>query len=259
MLVFFWLLEYNPSYLPSHITCAPYLELRSTTPTQSQFNKLTILAVPGLAIGAFYGTLKTTTPALFSIASGAQCFAIGTTFWTARTAILHQDGLQNWWNVTRGASMIPRNDQSPSPSDKVRASTIAGTFTGVSLGLLFRGPRNVIPGAIMFTLFGWGGQKGYNFLDKRNSQELREQAQLKALGDDRPKETLVQKFAKSKWSPMSVLTDEQYEEMLQEKLLKVEADIAIIDERIEAVKKMAIEKEGRRALREQQEGSKEEK
>ncbi|KAH3951292.1 hypothetical protein HBI56_090790 [Parastagonospora nodorum] len=214
-------------------------------------------AVPGLAIGSFYGTLKTTTPVLFSIASGAQCFAIGTTFWTARTAILNQDGLQNWWNFTRGVPLIPRNDQSPSLSDKVRASTIAGAFTGISLGLLLRGPRNVVPGTIMFTLFGWGGQKGYNFLDKRNSQELREQAQLKALGEDRPKETLVQKFAKSKWSPMSILTDEQYEEMLQEKLLKVEADIAIIDERIEAVKKMAIEEEGQRALREQEDGSQE--
>jgi hypothetical protein len=151
--------------------------------------------------------------------------------------------------------MYPRDDLNPTLSDRVQASTIAGAFTGFSLGLLLRGPRNVIPGTIMFTLFGWGGQQGYNYLDKENSREIREQAQLRATGDDRPKETLVQKFAKSKWSPMSVLTDEQYEEMLQEKLLKVEAEIAIIDDRIESVKKMAMEAEGQRALREQQEGS----
>jgi hypothetical protein len=206
-----------------------------------------------MVTGAFYGTLRTQIPVLFAVVSGAQCFAIGTTFWMTRTTILHQTGLLNWWNFTRGAPLYPRDDLNPSLSDKVRASTIAGAFTGCSLGILLRGPRNVIPGTIMFTLFGWSGQKGYNYLDKRNSQELREQAQLKAMGEDRPKETLVQKFAKSKWSPMSVLTDEQYEDMLQEKLLKVEAEIAIIDERIEGVKKMAMEAERQRALKEQQE------
>ena len=100
----------------------------------------------------------------------------------------------------------------------------------------------------MFTLYGWAGQHVYNFLDKRNSAELREQAQP----DYKPKGTLMQRFAQSKWSPMSVLTDEQYEEMLQERLLKVEAEIAIIDERIEDVKKVAMEEEAQRALKEQQ-------
>jgi hypothetical protein len=170
-----------------------------------------------------------------------------------RTAILNQAGLLNWWNVTRGAPIHPRDDLNPDLSDKVRASTIAGAFTGFSLGLLLRGPKNVIPGTIMFTLFGWSGQKGYNYLDKRNSTEIRERADLRATGDDKPKDNLIQRLAKSKWSPMSVLTDEQYEEMLQEKLLKVEAEIAIIDERIEGVKKMAMEADNQRMLQEQKE------
>ncbi|KAH7083742.1 hypothetical protein FB567DRAFT_529837 [Paraphoma chrysanthemicola] len=111
----------------------------------------------------------------------------------------------------------------------------------------------------MFTLFGWTGQQTYNYLDKRNSRELREQADLKSQADYKPKDTLVQKIAKSKWSPMSVLTDEQYEEMLQEKLLRFEAEIALIDERIEGVKKQAIEAEAQRKLHEQQRQVKEEK
>lgn len=63
-----------------------------------------------------------------------------------------------------------------------------------------------------------------------------------------PKETLMQRIAKSKWSPMSILTDEQYEEMLQEKLLRVEAEIAMVDDRIEAMKKQARQAEARRKL-----------
>ncbi|KAH7355770.1 hypothetical protein BKA66DRAFT_474867 [Pyrenochaeta sp. MPI-SDFR-AT-0127] len=200
-------------------------------------------AIPGTAIGAFYGTLRTRTPVLFALVSGAQWFAIGGTFWSARTSILNHSGLLNWWNATRGVPLHSRTDLEPTLSDKVRASTIAGAFTGFNLGLLFRGPQNVIPGTIMFTLFGWAGQHGYNYLDAKNSAELREQAQLKAKGEDKPKDTLMQKIAKSKWSPMSVLSDEQYEHMLQEKLLKVEAEIALIDDRIQGFKKKAVELE----------------
>jgi hypothetical protein len=104
----------------------------------------------------------------------------------------------------------------------------------------------------MFSLFGWAGQHGYDYLDKRNSQGLREQARLKATGDNEPQDNLLSRFAKSKWSPMSVLTDEQYEEMLQEKLLKVEAEIAIIDERIEGFRKQAVFLEAQRKLQEKQ-------
>ena len=39
-----------------------------------------------------------------------------------------------------------------------------------------------------------------------------------------------------KWSPMKVLSDEEYERMLQEKLLRVEAEIAVLDEKIERAK-----------------------
>jgi hypothetical protein len=168
-------------------------------------------------------------------------------------AILSHTGLLNWWNITRGAPIHPRDDLNPSLSDKVRASTMAGGLTGFNLGLVFRGPRNVIPGTIMFSLFGWAGQHGYNYLDARNSSELQQQAVLKAKGEDKPKETLIYRFAKSKWSPMSVLSDEEYENMMQEKLLRVEAEIAVIDDKIEAFKKQAVEMEAQGKMKEMQE------
>jgi hypothetical protein len=105
----------------------------------------------------------------------------------------------------------------------------------------------------MFSLFGWAGQHGYNYLDTRNSSELQQQAMLKAKGEDKPKETLIYRFAKSKWSPMSVLSDEEYENMMQEKLLRVEAEIAVIDDKIEAFKKQAVEMEAQGKMKEMQE------
>lgn len=53
----------------------------------------------------------------------------------------------------------------------------------------------------------------------------------------------MDKIAKSWWSPMQVLSDEDYEKMMQEKLLRVEADIAMIDDKIAALRKQAVERE----------------
>lgn len=158
-----------------------------------------------------------------------------------RTSILNSSGLLNWWNATRGAPLHPRHDLHPTRTDKVRASTLAGAFTGASLGLLFRGPRNVLPGTFMFSIFGFAGQTAYSFLDKKNSDEIEEQARLVAAGQDTPKKNWVQRFAETKWSPMEVLTDERYEAMLQEKLLAFEAEIAIIDDKIEGFRQKAKE------------------
>jgi len=213
-----------------------------------------LTAVPGTAIGAFSGTLRTQTPVLFAIASGLQCFALGSTFWTARTAILNPDGLGNWWKTTRGLPLHVRDDLNPTPSDKVRASTIAGAFTGLSLGLLFRGPRNAIPGTFMFSLFGFAGQHGYDLLDRKNTQVVEEDERLAAKGEKR--KNFMERIAEMKWSPMEALTDERYEEMLQERLLKIEVEIALVDDRIESYKQKVREAAAKQAQEQTQEQAK---
>lgn len=208
------------------------------------------LALPGTVIGALYGTLRTRTPILFSLATGAQWFVLGTTFWTIRTSTLNHTGLRNWLSISRGLPIGPRDDLNPSSSDKVRASVIAGGLTGFSLGFLFRGPQNVIPGTIMFSLFGWAGQHGYDYLDARNSKKLREQAEADANGEDKRKGTIMYKLAQYKWSPMKALNDDEYENMMQEKLLNIEAQIAVIDDKIEANRRKAVEIEAKRKMKE---------
>lgn len=97
----------------------------------------------------------------------------------------------------------------------------------------------------MFGLFGFAGQKGYNFLDKKNSEEAEEESQMAARGEK--KKNWMEHIADSKWSPMEVLTDERYENMLQEKLLKIEAEIAIIDDKIEGFRQKAKDMAAKRA------------
>lgn len=87
------------------------------------------------------------------------------------------------------------------------------------------GPRNIIPGTIMFALFGSAGQALYDKADARNS--------AKPAVDPNEKKT---SWLNSKWSPVSVLSDAEYEAILREKLLGVEAQIAIVDENLKALR-----------------------
>lgn len=79
----------------------------------------------------------------------------------------------------------------------------------------------------MMSGLGFFGQSAYNILDKRNN------AQVLA---EKPQDGLWLRFMKSKWSPMSVLSDDEYEKLLREKMLRLDAEIALIDERIEKMR-----------------------
>lgn len=76
----------------------------------------------------------------------------------------------------------------------------------------------------MFAIFGATGQAMYNWADARNSERVEKGGVHK------------NSIFKSKWSPMKVLSDSEYEDMLREKLLRVNAQIALVDENIEALR-----------------------
>jgi hypothetical protein len=91
------------------------------------------------------------------------------------------------------------------------------------------GRRNVVAGAIVFAMLGGAGQTIYNLADARHS----------AYSNSRPKLETRPGWLDSKWSPVKVLSDDEYEGMLQEKLLRLNAEIALIDENIVELQKHA--------------------
>ncbi len=85
----------------------------------------------------------------------------------------------------------------------------------------------------MFTLFGLIGQAIFNALDTRQpAASGSASANSSGLG------SFWRSLGGSKWTPFTVLSDEDYEAMLKEKLLRVDAEIAMIDEKIEQLKQM---------------------
>ena len=72
----------------------------------------------------------------------------------------------------------------------------------------------------MFSLFGAGGQVIVNWRAARAASNP---------------STLGKGFW-SRWSPLTRLSDQDYEKILEERLLRVEADIAIVDDHIKELR-----------------------
>ncbi|KAF2746133.1 hypothetical protein M011DRAFT_478516 [Sporormia fimetaria CBS 119925] len=194
-----------------------------------------VSAIPGLLSGGLIAQLHKRNGLWFSALSGTQFFIIGSTFWAVRSCVLEQAQIRNAWNKSRGSPLIPVPGP-PSSSEKVRATTISSAVTGAIIGQLFRGRSNVIPGAIAFSIIGWSGQHAWNWNERKRLGQREKEAAV-AEGQGQEELNWLQRIAMKKWSPMSILTDEKYEELLNEKILSVEAEIALIDQRMHEYRK----------------------
>jgi hypothetical protein len=74
----------------------------------------------------------------------------------------------------------------------------------------------------MFAIFGTVGQLVFNSADARPAIASKPSAGTTWMN--------------SKWSPVKALSDGEYENMLREKLLQVDAEIALVDENIETLR-----------------------
>lgn len=96
----------------------------------------------------------------------------------------------------------------------------------------------------MFSLYGFGGQHAYDWLDARMSGRALKQMEMKETGE--VEDTLMQKIARSKWSPMKVLSDEEYEDMMRERILKVDVEIALLKDSIAALRNEKEQEDNKR-------------
>lgn len=87
-----------------------------------------------------------------------------------------------------------------------------------------------MPATMVLSGMGYCGQVAYEKLDTRHTESLTQR-------EDRSN-NLLQRIAKSRWVPVQALADEEYRDMLQEKLLRVETEIALIDDRIGEIQSM---------------------
>lgn len=88
----------------------------------------------------------------------------------------------------------------------------------------------------MFTLFGYLGQTTYSALDARHSDQVAADIQAAAEGKEKDRKRFWQRIAEMKWTPLTAVSDEDYGNMLKGRLLRVEAEIASVDEEMERLR-----------------------
>ena len=83
----------------------------------------------------------------------------------------------------------------------------------------------------MFSVFGFVGQSIYNSLELRKAVAANNE-------DSRiEKPNIWRRLAESSWTPVKFIPDQDYQKTLQEKLLSVEAEIALLDEDLDKLRK----------------------
>lgn len=195
----------------------------------------------GLVVGAGSGIVRSAPPALFALVAGLQWFALGSSYMgKIRWRRNSQSRLLITYIQLQGASygmhgvvkkILPlqttlRRAVLPAvcPEWSVACSVSLLIATPWILGTINNcvgGPRNIIPGILFFGTVGATGQY--------ISQRFRNKPQD---DDSKPKSSWLD----SKWSPMRRLTDKEYEEKLEEKILRIDAEISIIDDSIASLR-----------------------
>jgi hypothetical protein len=88
----------------------------------------------------------------------------------------------------------------------------------------------------MGSLIGFLGQKGFNALDARHTESLiSSSSDLES--ENKTRDPFWRRAMQSKYSPVKHLSDEEYKKVLEDKLLRVDAEIAVLDDDIAALRK----------------------
>ncbi|KAK0738466.1 hypothetical protein B0T18DRAFT_422097 [Schizothecium vesticola] len=164
----------------------------------------------GLFAGAVHGIAKSGSPILFSLVTGVQWFALSSSYMGARTA---------------GLRLYGGDGHEVRPIDKLKVSTAAGGFAGMVAGALRGASKNIIYGTIAFSCWGGVGQLVMNAFGAAAGKASENKS-------DEPRGGILG----SKYSPLTFLSDKEYETILEEKLLRIEAEIAVVDDNIKELR-----------------------
>lgn len=164
----------------------------------------------GAILNGAGATLKGKPVVFFTVWGGAQWFALGSVFWFVRSTLQREVSIER--QTTYRQDLL--------------CSTVGGTAAGLIAGSL-RGRANILPGAIIWGVAGLAGQASATTVARLADQP----------GDSRP---LLDVLADKPWWPLKRLSDADYENETREKLIAVEAEIALIDEKIDSIRQSQV-------------------
>lgn len=143
----------------------------------------------------------------------------------------------------RSTILCVKYDCNPTPQERTYVSAFSGglaggivNFSACKLDMTpffwklythskFYLDRRFLPGVVVFSLCGYLGQASYNKYEQWQLQRERQ-----------PDKPLLNRLADSKWTPIRNLSNEQYKDMLQDKLMGVDVEISLIDDKLKELR-----------------------
>ncbi|RJE23363.1 hypothetical protein PHISCL_04305 [Aspergillus sclerotialis] len=192
----------------------------------------TLAGAAGLVYGGVAGVFRSSHPGIHSLSRGIHWFACGTTFWckphrhvTCQYFIKTSPGL-------RSSILELYYKGNASPLQRADVSAIAGGIAGGGVTRLLGG--RLAPALIVSSFLGYAGQRSYNAIDAWQLEQA-----------NTPSRPFLQQLAESKWIPLKSLSDEDYKAMLNQKILNIETEMALIDDKIEELQKSKSTESGK--------------
>ncbi|CAO3651046.1 unnamed protein product [Cunninghamella echinulata] len=170
-------------------------------------------------------TTLTGTLAAYAISTGINCGAFGATFLVSEVIRESFLSYQQSKNPYYGLK-----DSETRDIDSLISSTMAGTTTGGLLSAAYRGARGVIPGSVMFGTICAGGQLLYSAFNRWRQDTIINRGYMDLSPDqDIPTKKLWDYIEIPSWSPIRKLSNEEYNQLLDDKLKNLEDEIKQIE------------------------------
>ncbi|KAK9717929.1 hypothetical protein K7432_005874 [Basidiobolus ranarum] len=190
-----------------------------------------LTAVGGTFLGATTALITRKPVKLWAFNTGANFGIFGLTFFALRHSLIT---IQREKNIP-----LDLKDGVTRDIDELYSSILAGAAAGGVFAAMTRGPSAMLSGGTTFGLICGAGQFAYTKIYRYRQQlilEARSTSTVKKpveIVENKPlMERAMDYFTEVEWSPLKKLSNEEYREILREKLIIVDAELADLDRMI---------------------------
>ncbi|KAG2221254.1 hypothetical protein INT45_012375 [Circinella minor] len=193
---------------------------------QTSHNVLTgtsLAVLGGATTGATVAILKNAPIKQYTITTALNCGVFGATFFIVRETFANHQRSKN-----------PRfglKDSQTRDFDDLMSSTLAGATTGGLLSAVYRGPKGVLSGAIMFGTICAAMQAVYT-----TGNRWRQETILIAPTSEEEQKSIWESFSMPSWSPIRMISEDEYKELLDTRLKTLEAEVEEIERELKQTK-----------------------
>ncbi|KAL3709205.1 hypothetical protein TMatcc_002995 [Talaromyces marneffei ATCC 18224] len=183
----------------------------------------------GLLYGGASGILRASKhPIVHTLAHGIHFSIWGASFWCTflfLRLLLEHMTIDSLKTVIRSNILHFHYQNEATQQQRKYVSAISGGLSGGAITRMMG--AKFTPGFIVFSLVSYLGQTGFNIAENWHQENAGKEASKS--------KSILERMAESKWIPLKALSDDDFRDILKEKVLSIEVEIALLDDKIRSL------------------------